>query len=357
MNKVKKAKTSVAALLVLMVMVLGACGNGNSASAPNNAGSNASSGADSGSNSNVSSNAGEASSSQEDVTIRLGLVGGGMTPLIAQIGEGDGSYEKAGIHIKEESFSSGADMVQALVGGSLDVVLGSYEHVLRQQKNGLGVKAYGEIFNGGGYALVVKKDATYQSLADLKGKTLAVTKVGSLSDTVLREGLKEAGLDGNKDVQIINGGSGATMLAAIESGKAAGGMASEPTVSQMVATGNYRVLYDPPYDFAGIVVMAKTDWVDKNQDAMKRFLQVSSEVNSRAQQDPASAVAAVQKAFEQIPADVLETAVKNTLAKVPEGLKVTEAGAKKVSDIEIEQGVISEEIPFDQTVDLSLLPQ
>ncbi|ANS73278.1 hypothetical protein AWM70_00685 [Paenibacillus yonginensis] len=350
----RQTKISLAALLVLMMVVLGACGNGNnSASSVNSADpSETSSGTGA-----SSSNGGETNSTPEKATIRVGLVGGGMTPIITQIGINDGSYEQAGITVKKEEFSSGADMVQALVGGSLDIALGSYEHVLRQQKNGLGVKAYGEIFNGGGYALVVKKDAPYQSLADLKGKTLAVTKVGSLSDTVLREGLKDAGIDGSKDVQIINGGSGATMLAAIESGKTAGGMASEPTVSQMVATGNYRVLYDPPYDFAGIVVMAKTDWVDKNQDAMRRFLQVSSEINDRAQQDPASAVAAMLKEFNQVPADVMETAVKNQLAKVPEGLKVTEAGAKKVSDIEIEQGVINKEIPFDQTVDLSLLPQ
>lgn len=352
----KKTKISVASLLVLMMMVLGACGNSNNSASSGNSTAPAESASNTGSSAD-GSNTGGTDASKEPVTIRVGLVGGGMTPIIAQIGINDGSYEKAGITIKEESFNSGADMVQALVGGSLDIALGSYEHVLRQQKNGLGVKAYGEIFNGGGYALVVKKDAPYQSLADLKGKTLAVTKVGSLSDTVLREGLKEDGLDGNKDVQIINGGSGATMLAAIESGKAAGGMASEPTISQMVATGNYRVLYDPPYDFAGIVVMAKTDWVDKNQDAMRQFLQVSSEVNDRAQQDPASAVTAMLKEFNQIPADVMETAVKNQLAKVPEGLKVTEEGAKKVSDIEIEQGVITKEIPYDQTVDLSLLPQ
>lgn len=247
-------------------------------------------------------------------------------------------------------------MVQALVGGSLDVVLGSYEHVLRQQQNGLSVKAYGEIFNGVGYSLIVKNDAPYQSLADLKGKTLAVTKVGSLSDTGLREGLTQAGLDPEKDVKLINGGSGATMLAAIESGQAAGGMVSEPTISQMLATGNYRVLYDPPFDFAGIVVMAKTDWVEKHQDLMKQFLKVSSEINARAQQDPASAVGALQKVFDKIPADVLKTAVSNNLPKVPEGLKVTEAGAEYVQKTQMDQGILKKEIPFDQAADLTLLP-
>lgn len=345
----KKSKMLLATLLVLTMALVSPCGsNNNAASGGNNAGAN---------NAATGSNEDAGNATQpENVKIRVGLVGGGMTPIIAQIGINDGSYEKAGITIEKQSFTSGADMVQALVGGSLDIVLGSYEHVLRQQKNGLGVKAYGEIYNGVGYSLVVKNDAPYQKLEDLKGTTLAVTKVGSLSDTGLREGLKAANIDPDKDVQIINGGSGATMLAAIESGKAAGGMVSEPTISQMLATGNYRVLYDPPYDFAGITVMAKTEWVEKNQDAMKRFLQVSNEVNERVQKDPASAVEAMLQEFDQIPADVMETAVKNQLAKVPAGLKVTEEGAKNVTKTQIEAGVLEKEIPFEDTVDLSLLP-
>lgn len=62
------------------------------------------------------------------------------------------------------------------------------------------------------------------------------------------------------------------------------------------------------------------------------------------------------KEFDQIPADVMETAVKNQLAKVPAGLKVSEEGAKNVSKTQIEAGVIEKEIPFADTVDLSLLP-
>ncbi|XID94578.1 ABC transporter substrate-binding protein [Paenibacillaceae bacterium WGS1546] len=330
----KSAKTVVYALLVLMVALLAACGNSTSEPSPS----------------------GGAAGPDEAGTIRLGLVGGGMTPMIAQIGLSDGSYEQAGIRIEQNDFTAGADMIQALVGGSLDIALGSYEHVLRQQQNGLGVKAYGEIFNGVGYSLVVKKDAPYESLQDLKGTTLAVTKVGSLSDTGLREGLAEAGIDPEKDVQLINGGSGATMLAAIESGSAAGGMVSEPTISQMLASGNYRILYDPPFDYAGIVIMAKTDWVAKNEELMKLFLKTTAEINERSQQDASGAVDAMAKTFNQIPRDVLESAVANQLAKVPEGLEVTKDGADYVQKTQLDHGVLKQEIPFEETVDLSLLP-
>jgi len=335
----KRLKPVSALLLGISLMVVSACGN---QTAGNNAGSSA--------------NGQQAPAASGPTTIKVGLVCGGMTPLLTQIGINDGSFEKAGLKIEKTCFNAGADAVQALVGGSIDINLGSYEHVLRQQKNGLDVKVYGEIFNGVGYALVVKKDAPYQKLADLKKTTLAVTKVGSLSDTGLRAGLEKEGVSAEKDVQIINGGSGATMLAAVESGKAAGGMVSEPTTAQMLASGNYRVLYDPPFDYAGIVVMAKSEWVNKNKEAMKTFLKVNKDINDRTQKDPQSAVEPMLKEFDKIPKDVLLTAIKNQLPKVPADLKITKSAADMVVSTQLELGAISKEIPFDNTVDLTLLP-
>lgn len=321
----KKSRIVLIAVLALLVGVLAACGK--------------------------SGNEGAG----ESAKIKVGLICGGMTPILAQIAMNDGSFENAGLEVEKVCFTAGADAIQALIGGSIDVNLGSYEHVLRQQKNGLGVKAYAEIFNGVGYSLVVKKDGP-DSLAALKGASLAVTKVGSLSDTGLRIGLKDAGLDPEKDVSIINGGSGATMLAAIDGGTVAGGMVSEPTTSQMLDTGNYKLLYDPKIDFSGIVVMAKTDWADKNKETMKKFLATMKEVNERTQKDPAPAVTALQQDFDQIPANVLEQAIQNQLAKIKPDLKLTQEAAKNVTDSQLELGAIAEEIPFDQTVDMSLLP-
>ncbi|MEK8129575.1 ABC transporter substrate-binding protein [Paenibacillus filicis] len=337
-----KSLTSVSALLLgLSLMFVSACGN-------SPAGNPQSSGAPSESK--------PAPAAASPTTIKVGLVCGGMTPLLTQIGINDGSFEKAGLKIEKTCFNAGADAVQALVGGSIDINLGSYEHVLRQQKNGLDVKVYGEIYNGVGYALVVKKEAPYQKLSDLKKTTLAVTKVGSLSDTGLRAGLEKDGVSAEKDVQIINGGSGATMLAAIESGKAAGGMVSEPTTAQMLASGNYRILYDPPFEYAGIVIMAKSEWAAGHKDAMKAFLKVNHDVNERAQKDPQSAVEPMLKEFDKIPQDILLTAIKNQLPKVPAGLKITKAAADMVVSTQLELGAISKEIPFDKTVDLTLLP-
>lgn len=289
-------------------------------------------------------------------TIKVGLICGGMTPIVAQIGMNDGSFDKAGLKIEKVCFNGGADAVKALVGGGIDVNLGSYEHVLKMVNNKLGIKAYGEIFNNVGYSLVVKKDSPAQSIADLKGSTLAVTKPGSLSHTALRIGLESNKLDPEKDVQVIGGGSGSSMLAAIESGQVAGGMVSEPTISQMVSSGDYRVLYEPDYDYAGIIIMANSEWVGKNTDAMKTFLKTLKEINEHAQHDPKAAAASMAKEFTTIPLAVLEKAVEYQLSKVPADLKVSEAGAEIVNDGLVQLKVINQPIPYDQAVDLTLLP-
>ncbi|MCM3714246.1 ABC transporter substrate-binding protein [Halalkalibacter oceani] len=335
-----KVKVWMLSLLAVMVIALTACG-GNE---PDQGAGEQPEGTDQG------------SETEENMTIRLGLVCGGMTPLLAQIGINDGSFEEAGLTVEEHCFTSGSDAVQALVGGSIDVNLGSYEHVLRFANNALSVKAYGQLYDGVGYSLIVREDAPYQGLEELAGETLAVTRAGSLSDTGLRYGLEASGLDPDRDVEIIGSGSGASMFASIENSQVAGGMVSEPTISQMVSSGDFRVLYEPEIEYAGIVVMATTEWVDENSEAMTVFLRVMNEINDRVTDDPASAVEPMQQNFENIEPDVLEMAIANQLARVPEGLRVTEEGAANVAETAVELEIIEEPVSFDEAVDLSYLP-
>jgi hypothetical protein len=79
-------------------------------------------------------------------------------------------------------------------------------------------------------------------------------------------------------------------------------------------------------------------------------------MNDRTQKDPKSAVEPMMKEFDKITQDVIQTAIKNQLPKIPADLKVTKAGADMVVSTQIELGAISKEIPYDKTVDLTLLP-
>lgn len=300
------------------------------------------------------SSAGPSSKASLD-TIKIGMVGNTIGPVGVAIN--DGAYKAAGLDVQAVTFNAGADGVKALVGGSLDLGQFGYEHVLRQINNGLDVKAFALVNNSASYQLIVKKDSPYKTLSDLKGQTLGVTEAGSLSDSTLKYLLAQDKLDPTKDVQIINAGIGATMSAAISTGKIAAGMVSEPTTSQMVATGDYRVLVDPSFQTAGLVIIGKTAWAKSHSKDLETFLKVTESEAKKTAADPSYGEKALKKWYPNLTDSVLTSAVENVFKRVPLDLKVTEQGTTQVLNTQLEEKTINKSIPYSQGVDLSYLPK
>ena len=283
--------------------------------------------------------------------IRLGYVCGGMNAMVAQLGLNDGAYEKAGLDVEKVCFSAGAPAIQALIGGSIDVFPGSAEHALRAQSRGIDVKMYGCLQDAIGYSLVTKTDSKDKTLADLKGATVAVTAPKSLSDTGLRRGLDAAGINADRDLSIISAGSGATMLAALESDRVVAGMVSAPELQRLVDSKKYRVLYAPEFEYAGIVVMSRADFVAANKAAMQTFFKVLTAEAASARSTPAVAAATMIKEFPNVERPVMLEAVKDQAKVIPPAFAVPPKGLQDVNDIEVRDKSIPAAIPFDHVVD------
>ena len=295
------------------------------------------------------------SSAQTRPKIRLAYVCGGMNAMVAQLGINDGAYDRAGIDVEKVCFAAGAPAIQALIGGSVDVFTGSAEHALRAQSRGINVKIYGCLQNSIGYSLITKVDSKYKTLADLKGQTVAITAPQSLSDTGLRHGLLAAAINPDRDLSIIAAGSGATMLAALDTDRAAAGMVSPPELQRLVAAKKYRVLYDPSFEYAGIVIISRADFVAANKSGMQTFVRVLSTEANSARNTPALATAAMNKEFTDIDSGVLLAAVREQAKLIPAGFAVPVKGLDEVNAIEVAAKTIPAAVPFGQVVDTSLI--
>ena len=295
------------------------------------------------------------SAAQTRPKIRLAYVCGGMNAMVAQLGLNDGAYDRAGIDVEKVCFAAGAPAIQALIGGSVDVFTGSAEHALRAQSRGINIKIYGCLQNSIGYSLITKADSKYKTLADLKGQTVAITAPQSLSDTGLRRGLLAAGINPERDLSIIAAGSGATMLAALDTDRAAAGMVSPPELQRLVDAKKYRVLYDPSFEYAGIVVISRADFVAANKPGMQTFVKVLSTEANSARNTPALATAAMNKEFTDVDASVLLAAVKEQAKLIPAGFAVPVKGLDAVNAIEVAAKTIPAAVPFGQVVDTSLI--
>jgi NitT/TauT family transport system substrate-binding protein len=90
-----------------------------------------------------------------------------------------GFYKKHGLDVELVEFKSGTDLIKALVGGQLDTGVLGFTNAASWSSRGADLKVVGGAQHGF-HALVVREDAGISKVEDLKGRTLASQKEGSL---------------------------------------------------------------------------------------------------------------------------------------------------------------------------------
>src|ERR671920_1989959 len=128
------------------------------------------------------------------------LLGVGGKPLLyylpLTIAERRNFFKEEGLEVEINDFGGGARSLQALVGGSVDVVTGAYEHTIRMQAKGQDIRAVCELGRFPAIAIAVRKDKTGQikSAADFKGAKIGVTAPGSSTALTAQYAMIKAGL-------------------------------------------------------------------------------------------------------------------------------------------------------------------
>jgi ABC-type nitrate/sulfonate/bicarbonate transport system substrate-binding protein len=131
----------------------------------------------------------------------------GYLPLYAAIQRGH--LRDRGLALELTEFKGGGDAGKAFVGGAADVLIGSYDHVLKLREQGLDVVATDNVEAMYAYALMAKRGSPYTGLESLQGRRLGTTGPGSSTDINLRYGLKQHDIDPDRQVELISVGGAA----------------------------------------------------------------------------------------------------------------------------------------------------
>ena len=161
------------------------------------------------------------------------------------IAERRGYFTKEGLQVEISDFQGGAKALEALVGGSTDIVCGAYEHTLYMAAKGLSIKAIALQANSFGLVVGIQKDKapSYQSLKDLKGMNIGVTGPGSASAIGLTMLLSKAGMTAN-DVSVIGVGGGAAAVASVKTGRLDAIANFDPAISLLQRDGAIKIILD-----------------------------------------------------------------------------------------------------------------
>ncbi|HEY8241826.1 MAG TPA: ABC transporter substrate-binding protein [Casimicrobiaceae bacterium] len=161
------------------------------------------------------------------------------------IAERQGYFKAEGLDIEILDFPGGARALQALVGGSVDLVSGAYEHTITQQPKGNAIEA---LVIQGKYAGIVlgmpkAKAAAYKSPADLKGLKIGVTAPGSSTNMFVNILLAKQGLKPDA-AAYIGVGATAGAVAIMKRGEIDAISNLDPVVSMLEADGTITAVVD-----------------------------------------------------------------------------------------------------------------
>jgi len=161
------------------------------------------------------------------------------------IAETQGYFKAEGLDVTIADFAGGSRALQALVGGSADVVSGAFEHTINMQIKGQRLRAFA--LQGRAPQIVLgvnpKTMPNFRSVADLKGKKLGVTAPGSSTNVLANFVLAKAGLKPG-DVSIIGVGAGSGAVAAMRAGQIDAISNLDPVITLLLRSGDLKVVSD-----------------------------------------------------------------------------------------------------------------
>ena len=205
----------------------------------------------------------------------LGHSGGaGSLNNLRRIIERERIWEKYGLNVKSVYFNSGSVLTQAMAGGNIAGSESEVPGMMNLAVSGVAdLKLVTVTINKIEHVFVVRKNIAKPE--DLRGKRLAVSRIGSASDTVTRMVLRSWKIDPDKEATLLQSGNTPTRMTALAAGHVDGALVSPESVYKMIASGCCRILADLaelPMDYARYGYVFPTAYVKSNREVLRRLL-------------------------------------------------------------------------------------
>ncbi|TAL55903.1 ABC transporter substrate-binding protein [Pandoraea sp.] len=180
----------------------------------------------------------------EKITIMVG----GINKLIylpAILTERLGYFKQEGLDVDVVTEPAGVNAEDEMIAGAVQGVVGFYDHTIDLQSKGTEVVSLVQLTRTPGEVeLVSTRDAArIRTPADLKGRVLGVTDLGSSTDFLTQYLMTGAGLS-RHDYTMVAVSAGTTFIDAMRNHRIAAGMTTDPTAAVLLAGGEAKILVD-----------------------------------------------------------------------------------------------------------------
>ncbi len=231
----------------------------------------------------------------EPGVLRIGLIPSvSHGPVLAGLAAGTLAAAVAPLTIDARLFRAGPRVIEALIGNAIDIgITGPAPVVFTHARHAEGTLHVLSGCASGGASLVVAKGSGVREANDLRGKSVAVTQLGSTQDVALRTYLRKNGLalkERGGDVT-IHAFAGATVKQQMAAGELAAAWVPEPWGTRLVQEiGAVRLVDERDlwtgHEFASAIVVAHGDFLAHRGDDAARVVEAIQREIVAAKRDP-----------------------------------------------------------------------
>jgi NitT/TauT family transport system substrate-binding protein len=220
------------------------------------------------------------------------------------LGQQSGAFARQGLELELVQFTTGLELFQAMIGGSLDTL------ATGAVVSNFPARGQGKVFlmNNIEYAtaqLWVREDAGIKTVADLKGKQISTT-TGTTAHVFLDRALRSGNLDPAKDVKLVNQRMTEAVTSFISGAVPAVALwvPFDSVIRQKLPSA--RKLIDASAFFPEAAIMggwaARNDYYDKNRATIAKLVAAWSEANAQITGKPDASAEMLQKAqYKEVP--------------------------------------------------------
>jgi ABC-type nitrate/sulfonate/bicarbonate transport system substrate-binding protein len=289
--------------------------------------------------------------SQDHVRIGISSHGFGFLPTV--LAEKNGFYAKYGIATEHVMIKSSIATV-ALDNNDIDYYMGVGPAISAVLK-GVPLKITMLTAARLHFLLLVKPEV--QNVADLRGKTIGISRFGSTTHLTLRTILNHFGLVAGKDVKLFAGGDPQSLLAAMQKGQIDAAYHGTPLDIGGTKLGYKILLWARDYLDQPMASLVVTDnRLKQNPDQIKRIMKGTLEGLSFIRSEKKATVQFVSQWMRVDPA-IAATMYENLSPIFSKDGTISDKGIESAVEDVLEQSKSKKEVPVSAVVDSSLIEQ
>ncbi len=286
-----------------------------------------------------------------------------------------GFFEQQNIDMEIVITQGDGPDIDALIAGSVEFAASPPHRLFALHEQGRGLLGIANIMNKIGIncfmsnATAERLGITSQTpfpekLEKLDGLTIGATRAGAFTFQLATYYVQQAGYTPQQDVKVIATGTGPSMLAAIDQGRADIGCTSSPTPELAIHRGsaiswiNNTAGEDPAFEeFLMEVLYVRPDYAEQNPEMVRRVVRaVVDALEFIATGSNEEHLPILQNRFGGVPDEVLIGALENTRTAVEPTGRISQRAVESHVRFLRDQGLLSQDIPWAEVVTNDYLP-